>query len=62
MNLADLKKEKDAVNNEIADFRERSRTGKVPADIKAWIAEEKRLLAKRDAINKRIYDYCCKKN
>ena len=62
MNLADLQKEKDAVNNEIADFREKSRTGKVPTDIKSWIAEEKRLLAKRDAINKRIYDYYCNKN
>ena len=54
MNIHDLEKEKDAVNQEIVNFRERSRAGKPPEDIKEWIAEEKRLLAKRDAVNNKL--------
>ncbi len=54
MNIHDLEKEKDAVNQEIIKFRERSRTGKPAEDMKAWIAEEKRLLAKRDAVNNKL--------
>lgn len=54
MNIRDLEKEKEAVNQEIIDFRERSRTGRMVDDPEAWVAEEKRLLAKRDEVNKKL--------
>lgn len=54
MKIRDLEKEKEAVNQEIIEFRERSRTGRPVDDLKAWVAEEKRLLAKRDEVNKKL--------
>jgi hypothetical protein len=57
MNIHDLEKEMETVQKEIADFREKSRTAGRPADVKAWIAEEKRLLKKEEDIDLKMCEY-----
>jgi len=55
--IGELKKEMDTLNDEIAAFRKKSRTGKAPSDMKAWIAEEKRLLKKKQEIDDKMCEY-----